>query len=78
MRIRLNLSLKDLAYRFNISKSTVSKICEKWIDVLDIRLDFLIVSPDLKELIETMPACLKQNYGNRVAVIVDLLWGLYQ
>ena len=34
MRLRLNLSVNDLAYRFNISIATVSTIFSKVIDVL--------------------------------------------
>ena len=71
MRLRLNLCLDDLAYRFKISKSTASRIFDKWIDVLNVRLGFLIVWPDRLNLIEAMPNCFKQNYGNRVAVIID-------
>ena len=71
MRMRLNLPLQDLAYRFKISKSTAHRIFDKWIHVLCIRLNFLIVWPDRDNLIEAMPTCFKQNYGNRVAVIID-------
>ena len=42
MRLRLNLTIRDLAYRYNISKSTSSKLFLKWIDVLYHRLSHLI------------------------------------
>ena len=42
MRLRLNLPLKDLAYRFGISQPTVSRIWNKWINVLYKRTQFLI------------------------------------
>ena len=43
MRLRLNLMLEDLAYRFNVSKSTISRIFQTWLDVMYARLKFLIV-----------------------------------
>ena len=41
------------------------------IDVLNVRLNFLIVWPEREELIEAMPAAFQLNFGNRVAVITD-------
>ena len=32
MILRLNLTIRDLAYRYNVSKSTSSKLFLKWID----------------------------------------------
>ena len=42
MKLRLNVPLQDLAYRFNISKTTVSRIIVDWLTVIDIRLTPLI------------------------------------
>lgn len=71
MRLRLNVPLQDLAYRFSISKATASRIFEKWIDVMDAKLDFLIFWPEREQLRETMPNVFKQNFGNKVSVIID-------
>ena len=38
MRLWLNLPEQDLAYRFHISMSTVSKYIERWKDVMHVRL----------------------------------------
>ncbi|KAG0443229.1 hypothetical protein HPB47_015154 [Ixodes persulcatus] len=38
MRLRLYLSVQDLAYRFQISASTVSRVFEKWLNVFYDRL----------------------------------------
>lgn len=38
LRLRLNATQQDLAYRFNASESTVSWIIVKWIDGLYVRL----------------------------------------
>ena len=45
MRLRLNLCIEDLSYRFGIALSTVSDICQKWIEVMFIHLKFLIKWP---------------------------------
>lgn len=33
MRIRLGCPMQDLAFRFNVSQSTISRNCERWLDV---------------------------------------------
>ena len=45
MKIKLNCPFQDLAYRFGISVSTVSRIFDKWIDIMSTRLQFLILWP---------------------------------
>ena len=71
MRIKLSLPLQDLAYRFDISVSTASRIFDRWMDVLYTRLNFLIHWRDRDELRKTMPSIFQQNFGNKVAVIID-------
>jgi hypothetical protein len=71
IRLRLNLSLKDLAYRFKISQPTVSRIWHKWISVLHQRTKFLIKWPERVMLQATMPMEFRKNFGTKVAVIVD-------
>ena len=71
MRLHLNMPFKDLAFRFGISKPTASRIFDKWIDVLNVRLNFLIIWPERKNLREAMPIVFKQNFEDRVAVIRD-------
>ena len=46
MKLKLNCPFQDLAYRFWISISTVSRIFDKWIDIMSTRLQFLIVWPE--------------------------------
>ena len=43
MRMRLNVPLQDLAYRFCISLTTVKKVFDRWIDAMHIRMKFLIM-----------------------------------
>jgi hypothetical protein len=71
MRLRLNMTFQDLAYRFGISHSTACRIFDKWIEVLYIRLIFLIMWPTRENLRETMPTVFKQHFGNKVAVVID-------
>ena len=46
MKLHLNCRMQDLAYRFGVSISTISRIFLKWITVMDGRLRHLIVWPD--------------------------------
>lgn len=71
IRLKLNPPLQDLAFRFNISVSTASRVFDKWIHVMSIRLKFLIKWPDRDELQATMPAVFQRNFGKRVSVIID-------
>ena len=71
MRLRLNLTFQDLAYRFNISKSTASRIFDKWIVVMARELKFLIKWPDREVLQKTMPHDFVQAYGRKVVVVID-------
>ena len=71
LRLRLNLSLQDLAFRFKVSCSTASRIWHKLIGVLHERLEFLIEWPEREVLQATMPMSFRQAFGCKVAVIVD-------
>lgn len=71
MRTKLNLPLQNLAYRFNISVPTVHRIFDRWIDVMNYRLDFLIKWPEREDLGLTMPLVFRKSFGNKVSVIID-------
>ena len=61
VQIRLLLE-KDLAYRFGISISTVSRICITWINFLYIKLRELPLWPK-KEIVQAyMPHVFKELY----------------
>ena len=71
-KLRLNLGLQDLAYRCDISVSTVSRIVQKWIVALDVRLTpVCIVWPEREDLQKTMPLCFRQSFGRKVAIVID-------
>ena len=70
MRLRLNLMLQDLACRFRISSSTASRIFLKWLDVMYVRLKFLVAWPPREIMEKNMPMAFKQLYP-RCRCIID-------
>ena len=42
MKFRLDVGEQDLAYRFEVNQSTVSRCISKWVDILFAKLSFLI------------------------------------
>ena len=71
LKLRINLPLVDLSYRYNLSTSTVSKVLLKWINQMDIRLKCLIIWPERKNLQKTMPNCFHSSFGKKVAIVID-------
>ena len=71
IKLRLDLPFQDLAYRFGLSVTTVSRIFSKWLTIMDVRLKCLIMWPDRDSLWKTMPQCFRSSLGKSVAVIVD-------
>lgn len=70
MRLRLNLTQQDLAYRFQISVSTVSRYIHKWIDVMYVRLSKnFIVWPDRGVLKDSIPFSFRKNFPNCIVII---------
>ena len=70
MKLRLNLLDQDMAYRFGVSQSTVSKTWRKWVDAMFIRLKPLIKWPKREQLKKTMPSDFKRHF-NKCACIID-------
>ena len=71
LKLRLNSPIEDLAYRFSISSSTVSRILSKWLKQMDLRMQGLIMWPDRDVLQKTMPTCFQESFGKKVAIIID-------
>lgn len=71
MRLRHNFPEQDLAYRFGISQSTVSKTFVCVIHVLYVKLKKFIFWPRRDELWKSMPITFQQHFGSRVTVIID-------
>ena len=71
MKLKLNMPMQDLAFRFRISLSTVSRIFWAWMVVLSVRLAPLLGWPEREDLWRTMPRCFQAIFGNRITVIID-------
>ena len=71
IKLRLNVPHQDLAYRFDVSLTTVSRILSLWLMVMDIRLSPLISWPEREDLWRTMPQCFQYSFGKKVTVIID-------
>ncbi len=70
MRLRLNLSLQDLAHRFNISKTTASTYFAKWIDVMFVRLSRnFMIWPTKEALAMSTPTYFRQKFPGCVSII---------
>ena len=71
LKWRLNSPVVDLAYRFDVSPATVSRILLKWLTQMDIRLKSLMISLQREYLQKMMPACFQLSFGKNVAITRD-------
>ena len=71
IKLRLNVPFQDLANRFVVSISTVSRIFSSWMVVMDAGLAPLISWPDRERLWRTMPMSFQYAFGKQVTVIID-------
>ena len=71
MKLILDVPFQELAYRFDISLSTVSRIFLAWIIVMDKRLSPLINWPEREDLWRTMPKCFQYSFGKKTTLIID-------
>ena len=71
MKLRLNVPLQDLAFRFGVSLSTVSVAFSAWMIVMDIRLSPLVRWPEREELWHTMFMCFQYAFGRKTTIIID-------
>ena len=69
MKLRLNLGDQDLAYRFQITQPTVSRYCNRWMDVLYTCLSCLVTWPEREELMKTMPIEFRKHFRKCVVII---------
>uniref|UniRef100_A0A8C6UET7 DDE Tnp4 domain-containing protein n=1 Tax=Neogobius melanostomus TaxID=47308 RepID=A0A8C6UET7_9GOBI len=70
MKLRLGLSNIDLAYRFNVSKTTISNICRSWIPAMAMILKPLIKWPSKGAILKNMPKIFKRNF-KKCRCIID-------
>ena len=71
MKLRLNVSNELLAFIFDVTQSTVSRIFLHMLDVLHIMLQPLIIWPERDALRKTMPMEFRRYLLGRVVVIID-------
>ena len=70
VRLRLVLIYEDLAHRFDISVASVSRIFQKWVDIMFAKLRFLIAWPQRDVIRQNMPPLFKSLYP-RCCCIID-------
>ncbi len=63
-RLRLGLFIEDLAQRFAISHSGVTRICLSWINFMYLRLGNIPIWPTQETIRRTMPESMKAKYPN--------------
>ena len=69
MKLRLGISIQDLAYRFGISPSRVSQLFHEWIEVMGQELGQLIHWPHSEVIKENLPDCFKTIYPRTTCII---------
>ena len=70
MRLRLNMSIQDLAYRFDVSVSTVSRVFRGVVDVLYVRLVPLTVKWPQRDIVfKIMPMSFRRKFKNCIVII---------
>lgn len=72
MKLRLNLREKDLAVRFNVSLSSVSRYFIKWITIMHVRLvPFVIRWPSKEEIRVSLPRIFRNSQFYETVAIID-------
>ena len=71
MRLRLNLPLQDLSYRFGIGIATVSRTFITTVHVMYCRMNSFVYWPTREELQTTMPMEFRKYFKLKVAIIID-------
>jgi hypothetical protein len=69
MKLRLGLLNRDLAFRFNLSDTSVSRIINQWIPNIANCLKGLIIWPANDITYSNIPESLKPNYKKVVSTI---------
>lgn len=68
-RLRLGLLKQDLAYRFRVSHSTVSRICITWIKFLFMKFKEVPHWPTRDSVNKLMPRCFREDYPTTRCII---------
>ena len=63
-RLRVGLFELDLALRFNISVSTVNRICISWFNYMYLKLGTIDIWPTKEQILANMPLLVQEKYPN--------------
>ena len=69
VKLRLNLRNKDLAYRFGISASVVSRYITTWVCFLYHHLSEIEWMPSVEQVAGTLPHAFKDKFPSMYAII---------
>ena len=69
VKLKLNLKVPDLAFRFGISTSSVSRYLTTWICFLYHHLKELDWSPSIEQVMGTLPHSFRKNFPSTYAII---------
>lgn len=70
MKLKLGLCDTDLAYRFGIAESSVTRICQKWLPALAVLLNPLIIWPNARVTTKCKPGFFKGKF-RKCRCIID-------
>ena len=71
LKLCLNLGGdQDIAYRFAVSQSTVSRYFNKWFDILYHKLSVFVSWPEREQLLKTMPTEFRKTFA-KCAITID-------
>ncbi|XP_050703867.1 uncharacterized protein LOC126989267 [Eriocheir sinensis] len=73
MKLRHNFPMQDLAYRFCVSITTCSNVFLKVLDILYVRIGWMVRWPSREELQKTMPLTFREHYGEKITVILSCI-----
>ena len=71
MCLRLNVSTKCISFLFQIPNASASRIMRDMVNIMSVRLKFLVKWPERSALQKTMPMQFRKHFGKKCAVIID-------
>ena len=69
VKLKLNLQIRDIAFRFGVSKSLVSKYVITWVCFLYHHLGEINWMPSVEQVMGTLPHSFKDKYPSTYAII---------
>lgn len=68
MKLRLGLQFTDIAYRSDVSQQTASRAFFSCIQTMYCKMKGMVYRPPKEEVVNTMPNCFKNNFGDQVLI----------